>query len=71
MCVVTRRAPAVLVAIAEMDEELADRANNGVIPPQLHVELIIGVKVPAAALAVHDVDHWHMPQLGRKQTIKA
>lgn len=68
---VTRRAPAVLVSIAELNEELADRADDGVIPPQLHVELVIGIKLPAAALTVHHVHHWYMPQLATQQSTKA
>ena len=57
------RAPAVLIAIMELDKELADGANDGMVAPQLHVELIIGVKAPAAALGVHHMHHRHMPDL--------
>ena len=57
------RAPAVLITIVEFDIELADWANDSVVAPELHGELVVCVKLPAAAIAMEHMHHRHVLNL--------
>lgn len=54
---VTHCTPDVLVAVMEAHVEFANRADESIIPAQVHVELVIARELPAAAIAVHHVHH--------------
>lgn len=65
---VTHCTPDVLVAIMEAHIELANRADEGIVAAQVHVELVVARELPAAAVAVHHVHHGNVAQLHSTHT---